>query len=178
MEQDNRKVAWGKALKPIFGLMLAIVLWQVLVLELLKNGVISTMIAVVLVSAVIVVIFGIVFLVVKSLLNQFLAIAQGKTEDEQESTKIGEKAKKLMEREDDIGEMMRSVHNSISSFATVISGIKTVTEELKSVSDDFNNIFHDMEASLKITQDSVHTIADNTVTQLFSYEKIIPLPQI
>lgn len=165
MEQDNSKVAWGKALKPIFALMLVIVLWQVLVLEMLKNGIISTLIAVVLVSAVSVVIFGIVFLVVKSMLNQFLAIAQGKTEDEQESTKIGEKAKKLMEREDDIGLMMRSVHNSISSFATVISGIKTATEELKSVSDDFNNIFHDMEASLKITQDSVHTIADNTVTQ-------------
>lgn len=165
MEQDNRKVAWGKALKPIFALMLVIVLWQVLVLEMLKNGIISTLIAVVLVSAVSVGIFGIVFWVVKSLLNQFLTIAQGKAEDEQEQTKIGEKAKKLMEREDDIGLMMRSVHDSISSFATVISGIKTATEELKSVSDDFNNIFHDMEASLKITQDSTHTIADNTVTQ-------------
>ena len=165
MELDNRKVAWGKALKPIFALMLVIVLWQVLVLELLKNGIISTLIAVVLVSAVSVVIFGIVFWVVKSLLNQFLTIAQGKAEDEQEQTKIGEKAKKLMEREDDIGAMMRSVHDSISSFAMVISGIKTATEELKSVSDDFNNIFHDMEDSLKITQDSTHTIADNTVTQ-------------
>lgn len=165
MEQDNSKVAWGKALKPIFALLLVIVLWQVLVLEMLKNGIISTLIAVVLVSAVSVVIFGIVFWVVKSLLNQFLTIAQGKTEDEQEQTKIGEKAKKLMEREDDIGLMMRSVHDSISSFATVISGIKTAAEELKSVSDDFNNIFHDMEDSLKITQDSTHTIADNTVTQ-------------
>ena len=165
MEQDNSKVAWGKALKPIFALLLVIVLWQVLVLEMLKNGIISTLIAVVLVSAVSVVSFGIVFWVVKSLLNQFLTIAQGKTEDEQEQTKIGEKAKKLMEREDDIGLMMRSVHDSISSFATVISGIKTATEELKSVSDDFNNIFHDMEDSLKITQDSTHTIADNTVTQ-------------
>lgn len=165
MEQDNSKVAWGKALKPIFALLLVIVLWQVLVLEMLKNGIISMLIAVVLVSAVSVVIFGIVFWVVKSLLNQFLTIAQGKTEDEQEQTKIGEKAKKLMEREDDIGLMMRSVHDSISSFATVISGIKTATEELKSVSDDFNNIFHDMEDSLKITQDSTHTIADNTVTQ-------------
>ena len=112
-------------------------------MEMLKNGIISTLIAVVLVSAVSVVIFGIVFWVVKSLLNQFLTIAQGKTEDEQEQTKIGEKAKKLMEREDDIGLMMRSVHDSIS----------------------FNNIFHDMEDSLKITQDSTHTIADNTVTQ-------------
>ena len=86
MEQDNRKVAWGKALKPIFALMLVIVLWQVLVLEMLKNGIISTLIAVVLVSAVSVVIFGVVFWVVKSLLNQFLTIAQGKTEDEQEQT--------------------------------------------------------------------------------------------
>ena len=102
MEQDNSKVAWGKALKPIFALLLVIVLWQVLVLEMLKNGIISTLIAVVLVSAVSVVIFGIVFWVVKSLLNQFLTIAQGKTEDEQEQTKIGEKAKKLMEREDEI----------------------------------------------------------------------------
>lgn len=165
MEQDNSKVAWWKALKPIFALLLVIVLWQVLVLEMLKNGIISTLIAVVLVSAVSVVIFGIIFWVVKSLLNQFLTIAQGKTEDEQEQTKIGEKAKKLMEREDNIGLMMRSVHDAISSFATVISGIKTATEELKSVSDDFNNIFHDMEDSLKITQDSTHTIADNTVTQ-------------
>ena len=37
MEQDNSKVAWGKALKPIFALLLVIVLWQVLVLEMLKN---------------------------------------------------------------------------------------------------------------------------------------------
>ena len=51
MEQDNSKVAWGKALKPIFALLLVIVLWQVLVLEMLKNGIISTLIAVVLVSA-------------------------------------------------------------------------------------------------------------------------------
>lgn len=46
MEQDNSKVAWGKALKPIFALLLVIVLWQVLVLEMLKNGIISTLIAV------------------------------------------------------------------------------------------------------------------------------------
>ena len=165
MEQDKKKAAWGKVLAPLFVLLFVIVLWQGLVLELLKNGIISTMIAVILVSAVSVVIFGIVFLVVKSVLNQFFAIVQGRTGNDQETSKVGEKAKKLMEREDDIGEMMRSVHNSISSFATVISGIKNATEELKSVSDDFNSIFHDMEDSLKVTQDSVSTIADNTVTQ-------------
>ena len=42
MEQDNSKEARGKALKAIFALLLVIVLWQVLVLEMLKNGIIST----------------------------------------------------------------------------------------------------------------------------------------
>ena len=38
MEQDNSKVAWGKALKPIFALLLVIVLWQVLVLERMESS--------------------------------------------------------------------------------------------------------------------------------------------
>ncbi len=167
MVQENKKVAWGKALRPLIALLVVIVLWQVIVLELLKNGIISTFIAVVLVGVVTVFIFGMIFMVVRSLLNQFLAIAQGNVDNKegQGNSKIEEKAKKLMEREDDIGEMMRSVHSSISSFATVIKGIKNATEELGAVSDDFKHIFHDMEESLKITQDSVNTIADNTVTQ-------------
>lgn len=167
MVQENEKVSWGKALKPLIALLVVIVLWQVIVLELLKNGIISTFIAVVLVGVVTVFIFGMIFMVVRSLLNQFLAIAQGNVDSKEGpgNSKIEEKAKKLMEREDDIGEMMRSVHSFISSFAMVIKGIKNATEELESVSDDFKHIFHDMEESLKITQDSVNTIADNTVTQ-------------
>lgn len=167
MVQENEKVSWGKALKPLIALLVVIVLWQVIVLELLKNGIISTFIAVVLVGVVTVFIFGMIFMVVRSLLNQFLAIAQGNVDSKEGpgNSKIEEKAKKLMEREDDIGEMMRSVHSFISSFATVIKGIKNATEELGAVSDDFKHIFHDMEESLKITQDSVNTIADNTVTQ-------------
>lgn len=165
MEQENKDIAWGKALRPLIGLLLAIVLCQVLVLELLKRGIISTVVAAILIIAVSVLIFGVVFFVVKSMLSQFFAIVQGNVENKQGNGKVEEKAKKLMEREDDIGQIMRSVYNSISSFATVINGIMGATEELKAVSADFNDIFHDMESSLQITQDSVHTIADNTVTQ-------------
>ena len=165
MEQENKDIAWGKALRPLIGLLLAIVLCQVLVLELLKRGIISTVVAAILIIAVSVLIFGVVFFVVKSMLSQFFAIVQGNVENKQGNGKVEEKAKKLMEREDDIGQIMRSVYSSISSFATVINGIMGATEELKAVSADFNDIFHDMEGSLQITQDSVHTIADNTVTQ-------------
>lgn len=165
MEQENKNIAWGKALRPLIGLLLAIVLCQVLVLELLKRGIISTVVAAILIIAVSVLIFGVVFFVVKSMLSQFFAIVQGNVENKQGNGKVEEKAKKLMEREDDIGQIMRSVYSSISSFATVINGIMGATEELKAVSADFKDIFHDMEGSLQITQDSVHTIADNTVTQ-------------
>lgn len=165
MEQENKDIAWGKALRPLIGLLLAIVLCQVLVLELLRRGIISTVVAAILIIAVSVLIFGVVFFVVKSMLSQFFAIVQGNVENKQGNGKVEEKAKKLMEREDDIGQIMRSVYNSISSFATVINGIMGATEELKAVSAEFNDIFHDMEGSLQITQDSVHTIADNTVTQ-------------
>lgn len=165
MEQENKNVAWGKALRPLIVLLLLIVLCQVAVLELLKRGFISTLVAAILIIAVSVAIFGVVFFVVKSMLTQFFMIVQGNVTDKQSTTKVEEKAKKMMERDDDIGEILRSVYNSIRSFATVINGIMGATEELKSVSSDFNDIFHDMEKSLDITQDSVHTIADNTVTQ-------------
>lgn len=165
MEQENKNVAWGKALRPLIVLLLLIVLCQVAVLELLKRGFISTLVAAILIIAVSVAIFGLVFFVVKSMLTQFFTIVQGNVTDKQSTTKVEEKAKKMMERDDDIGEILRSVYNSIRSFATVINGIMGATEELKSVSSDFNDIFHDMEKSLEITQDSVHTIADNTVTQ-------------
>lgn len=165
MEQENKNVAWGKALRPLIVLLLLIVLCQVAVLELLKRGFISTLVAAILIIAVSVAIFGVVFFVVKSMLTQFFTIVQGNVTDKQSTTKVEEKAKKMMERDDDIGEILRSVYNSIRSFATVINGIMGATEELKSVSSDFNDIFHDMEKSLEITQDSVHTIADNTVTQ-------------
>ena len=36
MEQENKNVAWGKALRPLIVLLLLIVLCQVVVLELLK----------------------------------------------------------------------------------------------------------------------------------------------
>ena len=139
MEQDNSKVAWGKALKPIFALLLVIVLWQGACIGNVKEwnhqhvdcscaGKCGQCCD-----------FWDRILGCEITAEPVSYNSQGKTEDEQEQTKIGEKAKKLMEREDDIGLMMRSVHDSISSFATVISGIKTATEELKSVSDDFNN---------------------------------------
>lgn len=165
MNQKNKKVGWGKALKPLILLLLAIVAWQIFVLALVKNGIIGILLAVILVSAFSVVIFGLIFRVVKSLLDQFLTIMSGKKDSGHEPTKLEEKAQKLMNREDDIGEIMRSVHGSISSFATIILGIKSATRELKEVSDDFNTIFLDMEDSLKVTQDSVQTIAGNTVTQ-------------
>ncbi len=165
MEQENKKMAWGMLMKPLVSLLCVVVVCQVIVLELLKRGVFSTITALVLIILITFFVFGLVFVVIKSLLNQFFTIVMGNEVRQKNESKIQEKAAKLMERDDDIGQMMRFAHTTIGSFANVISGIMNATEELKAVSDDFSAIFHDMEDSLDITQDSVHTIADNTVTQ-------------
>lgn len=164
MEQENKKIAWGMLIKPLVTLLCTVVLCQVVILELLKRGVFSTVTALVLIILVTVSVFGLVFAMIKSLLSQFFSIVL-EDDTKQSNNKMQEKTSRLLERDDDIGQMMRFAHSTIGSFANVISGIMKATEELKAVSDDFNVIFHDMEDSLDITQDSVHTIADNTVTQ-------------
>ena len=58
---DDKKMAWKKLLS-VFGVFFLIMaVWQIVVLELLKNGVIGTMVAMILICAATVIIFGLVF---------------------------------------------------------------------------------------------------------------------
>lgn len=160
MEQENKKIAWLDMLKPLIGLLIFIVVWELIVLALVKNGIISVITAMVLITAVTVGIFVAIFFSVKSLLGQFFSIVKGN-----EKMTVDERTQRLLNREDQIGDIMRFVYSSVGSFAKVIAGIKTSTEELQAVSDDFNVIFKNMATSLRVTHDSVHAITDNTVTQ-------------
>lgn len=165
MEQKKQKISWISLLKPLLGVLLAVVAWEILVLQLLKMGVISTFMAMMLISAVLVAIFGGIFFALKMLLNQFFSIAQGNTSGTVTNKRIEARTQKIMQREDDFGELVRSLYSSVGSFAMIINGIKTATDELQAVSGDFNRIFHDMKESLAETKDSVHTITENTETQ-------------
>lgn len=75
------------------------------------------------------------------------------------------KRQKLADREDGIGEMVRSIETSVSSIELVLGGIRKAVDELEGVSGDFQQIFSEMSESMDQTADAVDTITGNTVSQ-------------
>lgn len=161
---DTKKMAWKKLLGAFVIFFLITAVWQVVVLELLKNGVINTLVAMVLICLVTVVVFGLVFISVKTLLDAFRQLMNDGKEVEL-SDGVAKKANKLAENNGEIGQLVRTFQESISSFSQVVLGIKKATKELGEVSEDFKHIFKSMTTSLDQTGKAVTTITDNTISQ-------------
>ena len=161
---DDKKMAWKKLLS-VFGVFFLIMaVWQIVVLELLKNGVIGTMVAMILICAATVIIFGLVFALIRTLLDVFRQL-MGEGTEAGGSGGVAEKANKLAEKDGEIGQLVRTFQESITSFSQVVLGIKRATKELGEVSEDFKHIFKSMTTSLEQTEQAVTTITDNTISQ-------------
>lgn len=167
MAEKKKKAVWGKILKPLCILVIVMVLAQIAVLELVKTGVISIFMAMLLNSIVIVVIFGVLFFLVKSLLDQIrtAVLGEAQTKAGMLDDKKAEQVKKLAEREDELGEMVRGIESAVSSMVVIIGGIKKATDELELVSDDLQNMFGDMTNSMEQTTGAMENITENTVSQ-------------
>ena len=147
---DDKKMAWKKLLS-VFGVFFLIMaVWQIVVLELLKNGVIGTMVAMILICAATVIIFGLVFALIRTLLDVFRQL-MGEGTEAGGSGGVAEKANKLAEKDGEIGQLVRTFQESITSFSQVVLGIKKATKELGEVSEDFKHIFKSMTTSLVLT---------------------------
>lgn len=72
---------------------------------------------------------------------------------------------KVMERDDELGRMMRSLSEMVRSLAKVVVGIRNATESLDILSDDFRDSFAHMETAMEHVSGEVGTITDNTVSQ-------------
>lgn len=165
MRDENRQSVWGKILKPLILFLVIIVVWQIAVLALFKNGIIGIIPAIVLSMFVSVVIFAVIFLVIKSILDQIRAVVNGASDAEAANDKVAEKARKLAERDDDVGNMVRTISDTVSSFAHIVAGIKKASEELGEVSSDFKDIFGSMTNAMEDTGAAVDHIAENTIAQ-------------
>lgn len=165
MEDKKKKAIWGKILKPLCVLVVIMVACQIAVLQLVRIGAVSIFLAMILNSALIIVIFGIVFLIVKSMLDQIRMVVSGENKEDAQDHKLAEKAKKLAERDDEIGEMVRTIENSVSSVVVIIDGIRKATGELETVSDDLQTIFENVTNSMEQATDAVEIITGNTVSQ-------------
>ena len=115
MEGSKRKSMWGKILAPI-GFLLAIVLaWQVAVLMMLEAGIIRTIMAMILIGAGLVLVFGLIFAVVKIVMDQILSVVYSRPVED--GGKISTGTSRLAERNDDVGEMLRTIQSAAASFA-------------------------------------------------------------
>lgn len=162
--EEKKKAIWGKVLFPLCILLAVIGIWEIAVLKLLEKGIVSTMLAAILLSLGTVVIFAEIFFVVKSLLDQIRAVVGG-TEQGEPDGRIAEKAKRLAERDDELGEMMRTMQSSVTSFAQVLAGIQKAAGELGEASDSFKQISASMASALEQTGDAVESITGNTISQ-------------
>ena len=77
-----------------------------------------------------------------------------------------EKIQKIAERNDGMGEMMRSANNSVSGLADIITGIKNAIDKLETVSSDFESTFNEMESSMQDTSGNVDIITENTLSEV------------
>ena len=162
MEDTKKNEMWGKVMAPLAGFLAIVLVAFLIILKLLESGVIGTVMAMILICVIVAAVFGGIFMVIKSILDQIRSVINGKVS---ENTKVAEKAKKLADREDGIGEMVRSIETSVSSIELVLGGIRKAVDELEGVSSDFQQIFSEMSESMDQTADAVDTITGNTVSQ-------------
>lgn len=163
--QEKKNATWMKLLKPLLAFLVIVAAWQIIVLQLVRAGVLSTMVAMILLTLVTVVIFGVIFGIVKSVLDQIRVVVNGSSEKAAGQDKLMDRAKRLAEQNDDVGEMVRTIQEYVTSFAQVLAGIRTASAELGEVSKDFKDIFENMVDALSGTGDAVAAITENTLSQ-------------
>lgn len=162
----------NKIMIPIIILFVVMIVWQLVLLQLLKNQVFNVLTTLILLIIGTVVIFGVIGAAGKYLLDVVRLIASGKTEEELENDKMAQKAKKIAAREDEIGEMMRKAMGAVTQIGNVLGGINRATGELGEVSDEFQSIFSNMTESLECTDELVEKITNNTIAQAGQTEEM------
>lgn len=162
--EDTKKFVWGKLLGVMTGFFLVIILWQIVVLEFLKHGIISVPVSIILLAVGTCVVFGGIFQIIRFVLDGLRHIMNNPEEVVQPDGVV-EKAGKLAQRNDDIGELARKVQDALVSVSYVVAGVKKATKELDEVSDEFQDIFGSMTSAVEHTEKEVETITGNTVSQ-------------
>ena len=172
MEDTKKNEMWGKVMAPLAGFLAIVLVAFLIILKLLESGVIGTVMAMILICVIVAAVFGGIFMVIKSILDQIRSVINGKVS---ENTKVAEKAKKLADREDGIGEMVRSIETSVSSIELVLGGIRKAVDELEGVSGDFQQIFSEMSESMDQTADAVDTITGSATNLMDCMRKAVSM---
>lgn len=168
MESINKgKGIIGKIIGISVGLFSPTLIAQIVILMLLSGNIINVMTAMILTCVVIAVMMISAVMALKAVFMPVIQVITGVGAEGQPSDdKMAQRVKKLAERQDGIGEVIRKVNETVEGIAGVAGGIKNATIELESISSDFQEMFNEMESSMQDTSASVNTITGNTVSQV------------
>lgn len=137
---------------------------QIIILELLQKGIISTTIALTLTVLEVSAVFGIIVISIRQLILPIKLALTGEA-GTQTDAKLAERTRKIAERQDEIGRIFRTIRDTTVGFANTIATIKNATEELSAVSEEFSQMFDSMEHNMLNTSNAVSVITSNTSTQ-------------
>lgn len=164
MNDEKKKDFNRKLIISAIGAFVPTIIVQIVILELLQYGIIGTMTALILNVVAVTAVFALVVLSVRQLILPIKAVMTGES-FEMADNRITQRTQKIAERQDELGEMIRTIQNTFSGFTNTIATIKNATEELSAVSEEFSQMFDSMEQVMENTCDAVGTITSNTSIQ-------------
>ncbi len=162
----KKQKSWKMLLTALIVLAMPLVLTgfiSYVVLRLVAGGNMSVFMGTMCLVIVLVIVLTVIFVMTRQLLHRIHSI-MGNLELLADGT-LSLKESKLSQRNDEIGQVMRSVNRMVVSFAQIITGVSAATGSLVKVSQDLTNSFADMETSMRQVGREVNSIGMNTVFQ-------------
>lgn len=144
------------------GLILTI-LWIIFMMKLLENGTINTTVASISIIGILLVTLGTIYSVVRFFLGKVMTIFGGLKDKTDETMDLG--MQKMIERNDELGEMARTIQETFNMIGNVVIGIRKASAELGQVSEEFQAIFENMATAVEQTEGEVETISANSTVQ-------------
>lgn len=163
MDNTKKKTLRNKILFGMQGSAILMIIWQIFVLKLLERGSISTFVATLCIVGVFVFVMGGLTIEIRFFLGKIMSVFGGTTNTADEV--MDEKARKLAERKDELGEVARKMQETFSAVGKIMNGIKDASGKLGEVSDSLSEMYSNISVAVDQSEVEVHTITGNTSLQ-------------
>jgi len=134
-----------------------------LILQLVANDRMSAMAGTMSVAVVLACVLAALFVLAKRMTDRVQGFAQHLDQAAEET--LARKESGLVERQEELGELVASMNKMAASMEQIIMEVKGATVSLREVSDDFTQSFRDMSTAMTQVDKEVKTISENTVYQ-------------
>lgn len=166
MDTTKKKNIRSKIILIILSLFAPMLFAQLVILTLLSARITNIFVSIILTMIVIGVILASTIMLLWSFLNPLISVFTNATGPVTDDNKVLKRIHKLEERNDGVGEAIRTANSAISGWAQMLKGIKDAIDKLEKVSTEFESTFNEMESSMRDTSGSIDTITGNTVSQV------------